>query len=115
MENRTDNMNGNGNENFNRTATTAVSEKMREANRRTCLKSTGPRTPEGRAVSRMNALKHGLASKEVLVRGSAGRESGRELAKWHERFHTQLKPVGPIEELLVDQISDVAHGGCAGC
>jgi hypothetical protein len=52
----------------------------------------------------MNALKHGLASKEVLVRGTVRRESGRELAKWHERFHSQLMPVGPIEELLVDQI-----------
>lgn len=81
-----------------------VSERRAEANRRNCLKSTGPRTPEGRAVSRMNALKHGLASKEVLVRGSVGRESGRELAAWHERFHSQLQPVGPIEELLVDQI-----------
>jgi hypothetical protein len=39
-----------------------------------------------------------------LVRGSVGRESGRELAAWHERFHSHLKPVGPIEELLVDQI-----------
>ena len=82
----------------------SVSEKKLEANRRNCLKSTGPRTPEGRAVSRMNALKHGLASKEVLVRGSVRRESGRELAAWHERFHSQLQPVGPIEELLVDQI-----------
>jgi len=27
----------------------AVSERKREANRRNCLKSTGPRTPEGRA------------------------------------------------------------------
>jgi hypothetical protein len=102
MENINDNRNGTIN--LNGAGTTSVSERRAEANRRNCLKSTGPKSPEGRAVSRMNALKHGLASKEVLVRGTVGRENGRELAAWHERFHSQLKPVGPIEELLVDQI-----------
>ncbi len=102
MENNNDG--GNETVDLNGGATMPVSERMREANRRNCLKSTGPRTPTGREVSRMNALKHGLASKEVLVRGSVGRESSRKLAAWHEQFHTRLKPVGPIEELLVDQI-----------
>ncbi|MDR3457103.1 MAG: hypothetical protein P4N60_06625 [Verrucomicrobiae bacterium] len=114
MENNNDKTNTNGSLNQNLNAntngaaavpgTTSVSERKREANRRNGLKSTGPKSPEGRAVSRMNALKHGLASKEVLVRGLVGRENVRELAAWHERFHSQLQPVGPIEELLVDQI-----------
>jgi hypothetical protein len=40
------------------------------ANRLNARKSTGPKTPAGRAVSRLNALKHGILSKEVLVRGT---------------------------------------------
>ena len=56
-----------------------TSVKQIAANRRNAQKSTGPRTPEGRAVSKMNALKHGIFSKEVLVSGLNIKESSREL------------------------------------
>jgi hypothetical protein len=46
-----------------------TSDKKAEANRRNSLKSTGPRTPEGKAAVRLNALKHGLLSEEVLLPG----------------------------------------------
>ena len=36
-----------------------TSEKKAEANRRNALKSTGPKTPEGKAAVRLNALRHG--------------------------------------------------------
>lgn len=81
-----------------------TSEKQLAANRRNALKSTGPRTPQGRAVSKRNALKHGILSKQVLVQGLNLEESERELKALHLRFWEELRPEGPIEEMLVDQI-----------
>ncbi|MDX2037596.1 MAG: hypothetical protein SFX72_13165 [Isosphaeraceae bacterium] len=43
----------------------AVSEKQLLANRENAKRSTGPRTPEGKAVSRTNALRHGLCAEVV--------------------------------------------------
>ena len=34
----------------------------------------------------MNALKHGILSKEVLVRGMCIKENSREFAALHQRF-----------------------------
>ncbi|MGD1088346.1 MAG: hypothetical protein ABR955_06425 [Verrucomicrobiota bacterium] len=81
-----------------------MSLKQIEANRRNAQKSTGPKTPNGQAVSKMNALKHGLLSKVVLVRGIYARESKREFHVLQARFRAHLNPVGPVEEMLVDQI-----------
>ena len=81
-----------------------MSLKQIAANRRNAQNSTGPQTPAGRAVSKMNALKHGILSKQVLVRGLNINESSRDLNALHERFCQNLNPVGPVEEMLVDQI-----------
>jgi hypothetical protein len=74
------------------------------ANRANAQKSTGPKTPAGRAASRMSAVKHGILSREVIVRGLNYRESYQEFSALHLRFRQDLKPAGPAEEMLVDQI-----------
>src|ERR1700722_18976982 len=75
-----------------------------EANRRNALKSTGPRTADGRAICKLNALKHGLCAKIVLVQGEQFGESPREFERLRRQFHASLAPVGPLEAMLVDQI-----------
>src|SRR5215203_2387700 len=77
-----------------------ASDKKAEANRRNALKSTGPKTPEGKAAVRLNALKHGLLSQEILLPGE-DEEALRELG---ESLRAELQPVGELENLLVDRI-----------
>jgi hypothetical protein len=81
-----------------------ISLKQVEANRENCRKSTGPRTVTGRKASRMNALKHGILSEEVVVKGLHAAEDQGEFKKLHERFCEELQPLGAVEEMLVDQI-----------
>ena len=39
------------------------------ANRRNSQKSTGPRSPEGKAIVSKNAVKHGLFASENVIKG----------------------------------------------
>jgi hypothetical protein len=77
-----------------------TSDKKAQANRRNALKSTGPRTPEGKAAVRLNALRHGLRSEEILLPG----EDGEALTELGDNLATELQPVGMLENLLVDRI-----------
>ena len=72
-----------------------------QANRRNALRSTGPRTEEGKEVSKLNAIKHGLAASTsvVLPHEDAGRYHqmrGALIETW--------QPANAQELLLVDQI-----------
>ena len=71
------------------------------ANRQNALKSTGPKTPDGKAAVRLNALRHGLLSQEILLPGE-DEEALRELT---EGMRAELQPVGELEGLLVDRIT----------
>ena len=81
-----------------------TSDERMAANRANAQKSTGPKTREGRAASRMNALKHGLLSQEVLICSPHRYESEAELFALHDRFWNELQPMGPLELMLCDQI-----------
>lgn len=75
-----------------------------EANRQNALQSTGPGTPVGKAVSSMNAVKHGILSKALVIREGEGKESLEELSQIRQAGFDHYLPIGPLEEMLVDRI-----------
>lgn len=77
-----------------------VSEKQLEANRENA-KLGGVKTEEGKAVSRYNAMKHGLLSEQVLME----KEDESLLLDLEKRLRSELKPATEIELLLVDRIA----------
>jgi hypothetical protein len=81
-----------------------MSPKQIEANRHNALKSTGPQTPKGKAVISLNALKHGILAHQVVVRGHNIKESRDEFEAFSRQYYEHLAPVGPLEEMLVEQI-----------
>ncbi len=77
-----------------------ATEKQIAANRRNAVKSTGPRTPEGKAKVSKNALTHGLLSRDILIPG----EDAEELAAFRQGMVAELAPEGALEWLLADRV-----------
>ncbi len=72
-----------------------------EANRRNSQKSCGPRTEEGKATSRGNALKHGLACETIAP--TAG--EAEEVERRSRTMAGEMKAVGTIQLALVGRIA----------
>jgi len=70
------------------------------ANRKNAKKG-GVKTDAGKAVSKYNALKHGLLSKEVLLSD----ESSADLTALGRKLRNELLPETEMELLLVDRIT----------
>jgi hypothetical protein len=71
------------------------------ANRRNALRSTGPRTPEGKHRSAQNALRHGLRAGSPVV-------PFENEADWQAHLVgvvDALAPQGRLEEELVDRVA----------
>jgi len=81
-----------------------TSDAQIEASRRNATKSTGPRTPDGKAAIAANALKHGLLSREVRTKG----ESEADLVDFGKRLRGHLQPVGELELFLADRVISTA-------
>src|SRR4029450_8800931 len=63
-------------------------------------RSGGPRSEEGKARTRFNALKHGMRSKSALLPG----ESPEEYYDLKAKLKQGWKPQGPTEEFQVEQM-----------
>mgnify|MGYP001562873861 CR=1 FL=1 len=76
-----------------------TSQKQIYANRENGKKG-GVKTEEGKAVSKYNAIKHGILSKEVLLEG----EDEKSLVELGRRVRTEIEPVGEVELILTDRV-----------
>ncbi len=85
-----------------------ASQKSADANRANAQRSTGPRTPEGKAHSRLNALKHGLLATEAVNRTIEGADARAAFDALTDRLEAHYLPEGPVEEILVEKIAIAA-------
>jgi len=70
-----------------------TSDKELAANRANAQHSTGPTSPEGKATSSQNSLKHGLTGKTILLPG----ENPTEFELFCTAIVADLEPAGPLE------------------
>jgi hypothetical protein len=70
------------------------------ANRRNALKSTGPRSAEGRAAVSQNAVRHGLLTRQDVITS----ESQADFDLYREQILAELAPVSPMESMLAERI-----------
>ena len=71
-------------------------------NRANAQHSTGPRTAAGKAISRLNALRHTLCSQTVV----STRANLRAYERYRKRWFQDLQPKGIIEVQLVQTLAD---------
>ena len=79
-----------------------TTEKQLRANRKNAKKSTGPNTPEGKARSSKNALKHGLLAKDAVLPGEDPADFDRQLTALED----WALPRNPLEHEICRQIVD---------
>src|SRR3974390_885016 len=75
------------------------------ANRANALRSSGPRTEAGREIAKMNALKHGLAAKELVIEHEDPAPPHPALAPLRAGLIAEPQPVGQTESLLVEDLA----------
>ena len=78
-----------------------TSAAQERANRLNATRSTGPRTEAGKEKTKFNATRHGLTSRQPVLR-SEDREDYEELRR---QFYEDHQPIGKTEETLVDEIA----------
>ena len=77
-----------------------TSEAQVVANRCNAAKSTGPRTPEGKAAVSQNAVKHGLLARQAVIVG----EDPAEYEFYRDQMVGELGPAGLVESMLAERV-----------
>ena len=70
------------------------------ANRQNALKSTGPRSLQGKSIASQNSLKHGLSSAAAVIPD----EDPAEFALHRDQLLAELAPSTPLESILAERL-----------
>ena len=81
-----------------------TTESQIRANRKNAKKSTGPKTPQGKARVAQNATKHGLTASSDVIQG----ESQEEFDAHKQGFLDALAPQNALEDFLADHLASLA-------
>ena len=80
-----------------------TSDRQIAANRRNAQRSTGPTTPEGRAISSQNARRHGVLSESV----TAAAEDNQSYRALLDALWGEIQPQGERECLLTERLANL--------
>jgi hypothetical protein len=78
-----------------------ATDKQIAANRANAAKSSGPKSPEGRAVVSQNATRHALLAKSFVLQS----ECPARFKTFVESFYVEYNPATPTEIALVDTMA----------
>lgn len=78
-----------------------TTDKQKAANGRNGKKSTGPKSRKGKEKSRMNAMKHGLTAKQIVL----SEEDPKAFEALRHDLVEYFQPFTLIQEFLVDQLA----------
>ncbi len=74
------------------------------ANQRNAQRSTGPSTPQGKAVVSQNALKHGLTASQIVIKS----EDQAVFNLHRSQIFNELAPQTPIESMLAERFVELS-------
>jgi hypothetical protein len=83
----------------------ALSPRRLAARRANARKSTGPRTPKGKTIVRLNALKHGFFASDVVNPVLDGPARAQEFNAILDVLLEDFQPQSALERILVDEVA----------
>ena len=79
-----------------------ATKKQLKANKKNAARSTGPRTPGGKAIVAQNAVQHGLTAESLVIVGREREEDWRDI---RDGVVADLAPEGGVEVALAQRVA----------
>src|SRR5260370_40585292 len=78
-----------------------ISEKHSQAARANGARSRGPVTPEGKAISSRNAMRHGMLSKTLVLRNESAKT-------FKALFYLLIERFSPVDDIEMSAVEEMA-------